>query len=104
MLQIWLKLTLIISVMLVLNKFKEKEIDKVQQIDIRGKICPLTFVYTKLALEKMESNEVLEVILDFPPALENVPASCKRQNIGELLDTKNIDNEKNVWKLTIKKI
>jgi len=90
--------------MLVLNKSKEKEIYKVQQLDIRGKVCPLTFVYTKLALEKMEPNEILEVILDFPAALKNVPASCKRQNIGELLDVKNIDNEKNVWKLTLKKI
>ncbi len=90
--------------MLVLNKSKEKMIAKVKKLDIRGKVCPLTFVYTKLSLEKMEASEILEVILDFPPALENVPASCKRQNIGELLDVKNMDNEENVWILTIKKI
>ena len=90
--------------MLVLNKLKEKANDKVQTLDIRGKICPLTFVYTKLTLEKMKSGEILEVMLDFPAAVENVPASCKRQNIGELLDVNHIDTEKNVWILTIKKI
>jgi len=90
--------------MLVLNKLKEKTNDIVQKLDIRGKVCPLTFVYTKLTLEKMTSGEILEVILDFPAAVENVPASCKRQNIGELLDVNHIDTEKNVWILTIKKI
>jgi len=90
--------------MLVLNKLKEKANDKVQKLDIRGKVCPLTFVYTKLTLEKMTSGEILEVILDFPAAVENVPASCKRQNIGELLNVNHIDTEKNVWILTIKKI
>ena len=90
--------------MLVLNELKENENDKVQKLDIRGKVCPLTFVYTKLTLEKMKSDEILEVTLDFPAAVENVPASCKRQNIGKLLEVKKIDNEKAVWILTIKKI
>ncbi len=90
--------------MLVLNKLEEKEKDKIQKLDIRGKICPLTFVYTKLTLEKMRPTEILEVMLDFPAAVENVPASCKRQNIGELLDVKCVDNEKKIWILTIKKI
>jgi len=90
--------------MLVLNKLKKKANNTVQTLDIRGKVCPLTFVYTKLTLEKMKSSEILEVILDFPAAVENVPASCKRQNIGELLDVNHIDTEKNVWILTIKKI
>jgi len=90
--------------MLVLNKLEEKEKNKIQKLDIRGKVCPLTFVYTKLALEKMRPTEILEVMLDFPAAAENVPASCKRQNIGELLDVKHVDNEKKIWILTIKKI
>ena len=90
--------------MLALNKLKEKTNDIVQKLDIRGKVCPLTFVYTKLTLEKMVSGEILEVILDFPAAVENVPASCNRQKIGELLDVNHIDTEKNVWILTIKKL
>ncbi len=82
----------------------EKENNNIQKLDITGKVCPMTFVYTKLTLEKMNSGEILEVTLDFPAAVKNVPTSCERQNIGELLDTKTIDNEKKVWILTIKKI
>jgi TusA-related sulfurtransferase len=90
--------------MLVLNRSIVNEKDKLQTLDIRGKVCPMTFVYTKLTLEKMKSDEILEVILDFPAAVENVPASCKRQNIGKLINVKKVDNEKNVWILKIKKI
>ena len=74
-----------------------------KQIDIRGKVCPLTFVYTKLALEELEKDTILEVYLDFPPALKNIPESCKRQNIAELLEIKEFSN-KPEWIMTLKKI
>lgn len=90
--------------MLVVNNLEEGSNDKLHKLDIRGKVCPLTFVYTKLSLEKMKSGEILEVLLDFPAAVKNVPASCKRQNIGELLEIKKIENEENSWILIIKKI
>ncbi|MFX1324020.1 MAG: sulfurtransferase TusA family protein [Promethearchaeota archaeon] len=76
---------------------------KPHQLDIRGKICPLTFVYTKLELEKMEAGELLEIILDFPAAVKNVPDNCKRQGIGELIDIQTF-NDKKEWILLIKKI
>ena len=80
------------------------DIKYAQRLDIRGKVCPMTFVYTKLALEKMNPGELLEVTLDFPAAVENVPNNCKRQNIGELLNTRVVDDDKKVWILIIKKI
>ena len=80
------------------------DIKYAQRLDIRGKVCPMTFVYTKLALEKMNPGELLEVTLDFPAAVENVPNNCKRQNIGELLEIRIVDDDKKVWILTIKKI
>ena len=85
--------------MRVLNETKN-----LQKLDIRGKVCPMTFVYTKLALEKMNSGDLLEVILDFPAAVENVPNNCKRQNLGELLEVKTIEDIKKEWILIIKKI
>ena len=80
------------------------DIKYAQRLDIRGKVCPMTFVYTKLALEKINPGELLEVTLDFPAAVENVPNNCKRQNIGELLEIRIVDDDKKVWILTIKKI
>jgi len=89
--------------MLVLNDALENEITKTHNLDIRGKVCPMTFVYTKLELEKMNAGELLEIILDFPAAVKNVPNNCKRQGIGELLDVKIFDDKKE-WILLIKKI
>lgn len=74
------------------------------QIDIRGEVCPLTFVYTKLALEKLEKNKILEVHLDFRPALKNIPESCKRQNIAELLEIKDYLSDKPEWIMILKKL
>ena len=77
---------------------------EIQKLDIRGKVCPMTFVYTKLELEEMKSGEILEIILDFPAALKNVPANCERQKLGTLIEVKALDTDKKTWKLIIKKI
>jgi len=70
-------------------------------LDLKGEICPLTFVLTKLNLEELKSNQILEVIVDFPPAAENIPRSVKAQELGEVLGVDKI-NEKE-WKLKIRK-
>jgi TusA-related sulfurtransferase len=48
-------------------------------IDLKGQVCPYTFVRSKLAIEKMALGEVLEVILDHKPAVENVPKSMENE-------------------------
>jgi len=73
-------------------------------LDIRGKVCPLTFVYTKLALEKLAKGKILEVHLDFPAALKNIPESCKRQNIAELLEIREHHSDKPEWIMILKKL
>jgi TusA-related sulfurtransferase len=45
------------------------------QIDITGEVCPLTFVKTKLIIEKMAPGEMLEVRLKGAEPLRNVPRS-----------------------------
>lgn len=46
-------------------------------IDLRGVMCPINFVKTKLKLEGMEGGQVLEVILDTGEPIQNVPKSLK---------------------------
>nr|MDO8117124.1 sulfurtransferase TusA family protein [Candidatus Sigynarchaeota archaeon] len=41
-----------------------QEIKPDKEIDLTGKICPMTFVYTKLALEQMHQGQLLMVLLD----------------------------------------
>ncbi|MDP4796651.1 MAG: sulfurtransferase TusA family protein [Rhodospirillales bacterium] len=54
------------------------------KIDITGLICPMTFVRTKLLLEKIAPGEVLEVRLKGSEPLMNVPRSA-RQHGHEVL-------------------
>ena len=82
----------------------DDEGESVKKLDICGKVCPMTFIYTKLALEEMETNEILEVLLDFPAAIENVPDSCNRQDLAELIEVKEIDSNKKTWKLLFRKL
>jgi tRNA 2-thiouridine synthesizing protein A len=90
--------------MRVLSDNNELRSDKVHKLDISGKVCPMTFVYTKLSLEKMDSGDILELTLDFPAAVKNVPDNCIKQNIGKLIDIKEVDQVKKSWILKIKKI
>ena len=48
-------------------------------LDLRGVMCPINFVKTKLKLESMEPGEVLEVILDSGDPIQNVPKSIKEE-------------------------
>tara|TARA_B100000029_G_C17443339_1_gene912291 strand:- start:479 stop:748 length:270 start_codon:yes stop_codon:yes gene_type:complete len=45
------------------------------QLDITSEVCPLTFVKTKLMLEKMPVNSALEIRLKGKEPLKNVPTS-----------------------------
>lgn len=48
-------------------------------LDLRGTLCPLNFVYTKLRLEELAAGEELEVILDDGEPIRNVPRSLKQE-------------------------
>ena len=76
----------------------EIEIDK--EINIKGEVCPYTFVKTKLTLEAMETGQVLRVIVDHIPATENIPKSLKGEG-NEVLDVSQI-NETD-WQIVTKK-
>ncbi|MFW9951618.1 MAG: sulfurtransferase TusA family protein [Candidatus Thorarchaeota archaeon] len=80
---------------------KDADLNK---LDIRGEMCPMTFVYTKLALEDMKKGQYLEVLLDFPSALKNIPDSCKRQNLAEVIKIEELNKEKKEWIILLKKI
>ena len=46
-------------------------------IDITDEICPMTFVKTKLAIERMERGQLLHVRLRGEEPLRNVPRSVR---------------------------
>lgn len=50
-----------------------------KELNLKGKICPYTFIESMLVLEEMETGEVLRVIVDYPPAVCDVPQSLKNE-------------------------
>ncbi len=68
-------------------------------LDLREEVCPFTFVKTKLALEKINVGEVMVVILDSGPPLENVPRSLKDEG-HQIIRVEKLDE---AFKLLIKK-
>ncbi len=46
-------------------------------LDITGDTCPLTFVKTKLLLEKMAAGDIAEIRLRGSEPVENVPRSVR---------------------------
>ena len=64
-------------------KGRKIQIDK--ELNLKGKVCPYTFIESMLALEEMKIGEVLRVIVDYPPAVCDVPKSLKNEGY-EILD------------------
>lgn len=50
-----------------------KKID--HYLDITSEVCPMTFVRTRLLIEKMDTGETAEIRLTGEEPVENVPAS-----------------------------
>jgi TusA-related sulfurtransferase len=48
-------------------------------VDLRGVSCPTNFVKAKLALEMIDSGEVVEFFLDDGEAIKNVPRSLEAE-------------------------
>jgi TusA-related sulfurtransferase len=53
------------------------EIRPDRKIDIKGLVCPYTFVKAKLAIESMEVGQVLEILLDYEEASRSIPKSME---------------------------
>ena len=68
--------------------------------DLRGVLCPMNFVKTKLELATMQSGEVLEIWLDDGKPIENVPGSVKLEGHEILSQTQHTDG---YWQVLIKK-
>ncbi len=77
-----------------------EEIKADRELDLRGEVCPFTFVKSKLIIEQMNIGEVLKVILDYYPSVENVPKSMKDE-YQEVLAVKQIGE--NLWEVYIRK-
>lgn len=70
-----------------------------EQIDLRGVLCPINFVKTKLKLEMMDTGQVLEVILDDGEPIRSVPRSLKEEGHKII----KVENLQGAYRLLVKK-
>jgi len=71
-----------------------------RELDLKGEVCPYTFVKSKLILETMAPGEVLRVIVDYPPATGNVPRSMESEGHKVLAVNPAGDG---VWEIIVRK-
>jgi TusA-related sulfurtransferase len=71
-----------------------------KKIDIRGLVCPYTFVKAKLAIESLEVGQVLEILLDYEEASRSIPKSMEDHGQKVLHVEKVNDRD---WLLVIRK-
>ena len=61
-----------------------------ETVDITDKVCPLTFVKAKVALEELDDGEVIAIRMNDGEPVQNVPRSVKEEGHQIL---KLVDNE-----------
>ncbi len=73
----------------------EKRDDGVYVLDVKGYVCPHPQIYTKKALSKVQSGDVVEVLFDNPSSGESIAAMC--DNTGDEIVNKKQEGGQFVW-------
>ena len=68
-------------------------------LDVRGQVCPGPTVDTTLTLREMNAGEVLEVVTDYYPAKQTIPALMSE--LGYPCEL--VDGDKEVFRFLIEK-
>ncbi len=66
-------------------------------LDVQGYVCPHPQIYTKKALEKLKSGDVLEVLFDNPSSSESIASMCD-SNGNEIIEKSQLAG-KFSWKI-----
>ena len=70
-------------------------------VDITDKVCPLTFVKAKVAIDELEDGEVIAIRMNDGEPVQNVQRSIKEEGHQIL---KLVNNEDGTYNLIVKKV
>ncbi len=79
----------------------EIDIQYDELVDITDKVCPLTFVKAKVAIEELDDGEILAVRMNDGEPVQNVPRSFKEDGHKII---KLYDNEDGTYTLLVRKV
>lgn len=72
-----------------------------ETVDVTDKVCPMTFVKAKVAIDELDDGEVIAIHMNDGEPVQNVPRSLKEEG-HEIL--KLVDNEDGTYDLIVKKV
>lgn len=75
----------------------ERKAEGAYYLDVTGYVCPHPQIYTKKALEKIGSGDVVEVVFDNPSSSESISAMCDAT--GNDIIEKRAEGGKYLWKI-----
>jgi tRNA 2-thiouridine synthesizing protein A len=75
----------------------EKKADGLFTLNVEGYVCPHPQIYTKKALEKVNSGDIIEVVFDNPSSGESIATMC--DNSGNEIVEKTQEGGKFKWNI-----
>jgi sulfite reductase (ferredoxin) len=82
-----------------MNVTSKEIVADVRKKDLRGVVCPMNFVKTKIELATLKSGDLLNILLDNGAPIENVPGSVMAEG-HKIVEQKQIADH---WSVTIQK-
>jgi tRNA 2-thiouridine synthesizing protein A len=73
-----------------------------QRLDITALLCPMTFVRTRLLLDRMNPGEVAEIILRDGEPLKNVPEAVR--NLGHTVLNIEETDRRGIFRMLVKSV
>ena len=80
---------------------ENNEIQFDDEVDITDKVCPMTFVKAKVAIDELDDGEILAIRMNDGEPVQNVPRSMKEEGHQILKLT---DSEDGTYTLYVKKV
>lgn len=74
-----------------------EEIKFDRELDLKKEVCPYTFIKSKLAIEEMEKEKILKVIVSNSLSAEDVPRGIELEGHQILKIEKISDSQWHIW-------
>lgn len=72
-----------------------------ETVDITDKVCPLTFVKAKVAIDEIDDGQVIAIRMNDGEPVQNVPRSIKEEGHKIL---KLVNNDDGTYNLLVQKV
>ena len=73
---------------------------EIVRLDLRGVKCPLNWAHAKVRLERMRRHEVIELLLDDPRGVRDIPRAAEAEGYSFLACE---EASPGLWRLRIEK-